>query len=319
MTTTCLDAATHLSDGQLLVEVKAAAGREREATTRLIALLAELDARRLYLGEGYSSLFTYCTHVLRLSEHAAYGRIAAARAARTFPAILDRLTDGSLTLTAVTLLAPHLTPENHLEVLAAARHQSKRAVEAIVARLRPQPAVPATIRKLPAPVEIAQRLQAADVGHAEETPLMLAPPPPAPRPALVTPLAPERYKVQVTLSRATHDKLRRAQDLLRHAIPTGDLAVLLDRALTLLLSRPREGPARRGRAATADAGAHRGLATHPGGRQADRLGARRRAVRVRRRRGPMPGTCLPGVPPHPTTCARRRGRRGEHRSPLSGA
>lgn len=70
---------------------------------------------------------------------------------------------------------------------------------------------------------------------------MLAPPPPAPRRALVTPLAPARYKVQVTLSRSTHDKLRRAQDLLRHAIPTGDLAVLLDRALTLLLADLEKG------------------------------------------------------------------------------
>jgi hypothetical protein len=35
----------------------------------LLALLMELDARRLYLGEGCSSLFTYCTQVLHLSEH----------------------------------------------------------------------------------------------------------------------------------------------------------------------------------------------------------------------------------------------------------
>lgn len=61
----------------------------------------ELDARKLYLGEGCSSLFTFCTQILRLSEHAAYGRIEAARAARRFPAVLDLLSDGSLALTAV--------------------------------------------------------------------------------------------------------------------------------------------------------------------------------------------------------------------------
>ena len=54
-----------------------------------LALLAEVDARRLYLGEGCSSLFTYCTQVLHLSEHAAYHRIEAARAARQYPVILD--------------------------------------------------------------------------------------------------------------------------------------------------------------------------------------------------------------------------------------
>jgi hypothetical protein len=51
----------------------------------------------------------------------------------------------------------------------------------------------------------------------------------------VAPLAPERYKVQMTVSRETHDKLRRVQDLLRHQVPDGDPAVVFDRALTLLL------------------------------------------------------------------------------------
>jgi hypothetical protein len=31
----------------------------------LIASLAELDARRLYLGEGFPSMFAYCTQVLQ--------------------------------------------------------------------------------------------------------------------------------------------------------------------------------------------------------------------------------------------------------------
>ena len=62
-----------LSDDQLLNALKAAAVVEREATVSLIALLAEVDARRLYLGQGFSSLFVYCTQCLHLSEHAAYG------------------------------------------------------------------------------------------------------------------------------------------------------------------------------------------------------------------------------------------------------
>jgi hypothetical protein len=57
-----------LSDAELLLEMKALASAEREATAQLIAALAEVDARRLYLGEGCSSLFTYCTRVLRRSH-----------------------------------------------------------------------------------------------------------------------------------------------------------------------------------------------------------------------------------------------------------
>jgi hypothetical protein len=113
-----------LSDQALLAETVRLADRERAATARLVAALAEVDARRLYLGEGCSSLFVYCTRVLHLSEHAAYGRIEAARAARRFPIILERLEDGSLTLTAVGLLAPLLTADNHRALLHAARHKS---------------------------------------------------------------------------------------------------------------------------------------------------------------------------------------------------
>src|SRR5918996_2420565 len=95
--------ACDLSDGDLLSEVERAATCERQATAQLIALLMEVDSRKLYAGQGYSSLFTYCVRVLHLSEHAAYLRIEAARSARRFPVILDRLADGSVHLTAVSL------------------------------------------------------------------------------------------------------------------------------------------------------------------------------------------------------------------------
>ncbi len=235
-----IDAALHLSNEALIAEIAAAAGRERHATARLVGLLAELDARRLYLEAGCASLFTYCTDVLHLSEHAAYGRIEAARASRRFPGLLEGLADGSLTLTTVTLLAPHLTVANHRAVLAEARHVPKRAIEALVARLRPQPDVPAVVRKLPvppAPPTLASAPPAA-VGLPTDDDAVAAPPVPAAasRSTVVAPLSPVRYKVQFTISRETHDKLRRAQDLLRHAIPTGDLATIMDRALTLLVA-----------------------------------------------------------------------------------
>ena len=115
-----------LSDNQLLAEVHRLAGSERRATAAFIRSLMELDGRRLFLAEGYSSLFTYCTQALHLAEGSAYNRIEAARAARRFPVILDALEDGSLTVTAVRLLAPHITPDNHGVVIASARHKTKR-------------------------------------------------------------------------------------------------------------------------------------------------------------------------------------------------
>ncbi len=259
-----LSAVARLSNTELLARVKHLAQREREATASLIAHLAELDERRLYLAEGCSSRFTYCTQLLHLSEHAAYGRIEAARAVRRFPVILERLGDGSVNLTAVGLLAAHLTPENHRDLLDTARHTSKRQVEALVARLRPQPPVPASVRRLPtASHTTAQPTAPADAaasphpaGNRQGVPSVARPalaitPPPA-RPAVTAPLAPARYKVQFTASADTYEKLRLAQALLRHQIPDEELGTIVDRALTALLAdlarkkvaatdRPRKG------------------------------------------------------------------------------
>jgi hypothetical protein len=58
---------TQLTDVALTEELGRLAARERAATTALIVHLAEFDARRLYEGAGYSSLFQYCRAVLHLS------------------------------------------------------------------------------------------------------------------------------------------------------------------------------------------------------------------------------------------------------------
>jgi hypothetical protein len=244
------DSLSDLSDDQLLSNLKALATDERHATARLIAALGELDRRELFLGQGCTSLFTYCTQVLHLSEHAAYNRIAAARAARRFPEILTLLADGAVTLTTVYLLAPLLNSNNHHELLVVASHKGKRDVEHLVAATRPQPDVSSIIRKLPSvhrrtspPTPILNSCEAAapaaalpvvaartNLSEAE----VAAPRRPG-RPAVVAPLAPERYKVQFTASRETYDKLRRAQELLRHVIPNGDPAAVFDRALDSLL------------------------------------------------------------------------------------
>jgi 5-methylcytosine-specific restriction endonuclease McrA len=226
-----------LSDCDLLVELERAAACERHATARLIALLMEIDSRKLYASRGCSSLFTFCVQRLRFSEHAAYLRIEAARCARRFPSVLDKLSDGSVHLTAVSLVAPHLTNANCTHILAAATHKSKREVEQLVARLRPQPDVPSVVRKLPppAPTLVYEQEPVAEQSTPASLPAMLVAPVPA-RPAVIKPLAPERYKVQFTVSGETHEKLRRVQDLIRHAIPNGDLSAIFDRALTLLLA-----------------------------------------------------------------------------------
>src|SRR5262245_31370751 len=231
-----------LSDDRLLEEVQQLVTRERHTTADVIRALIVVDARRLYLREGCSSLFTYCTQVLHMDEGAAYNRIEVERAAQRLPALLEAIGDGSLTLSSARLLAPHLTLDNYAEVLEAASHRSKREVEALIARLAPRPAVATVLRKLPAqpladvPVMTLTNasVPATPTAAAIATPASLEPPAQQQQGHLdsrrpharnsVAPLSVDAYKLQVTISAATEDKLRRARDLLRHSIPEGDFA-----------------------------------------------------------------------------------------------
>ena len=53
---------------------------------------------------------------------------------------------------------------------------------------------------------------------------------------MVSPLGAERYEVQRTASKQLHDKLRQTQDLMRHELPNGDVAQVLERALDVLIA-----------------------------------------------------------------------------------
>jgi hypothetical protein len=241
----------HLSDAVLLRDLAALVAQDRVTTAALLAHIAEVDARRLYVPAGYSSMHAYCVEELRLSEDAAYKRIQAARAARQFPTLFHGLAEGRLHLAAVCLLAPHLTPENSGELIEAATHRRKSEVENWLAgrfsvqgvsagawaRIRPSAQLaPGQVGIEPeretgpddnslAPGQVRnelpnrEQLAPGQVGN------------------LQTPSCPERFLVQVTIAKITHAKLRYAQALLSHAVPTGDVAQVLDRALDALIAQ----------------------------------------------------------------------------------
>ena len=111
-----------LSNDQLLMHLQNLIQRDHNLEAELVAHLGEVDARRLYLEQACSSMFHYCVHVLHFAEAVAYKRIAVARAARKFPALLAALENGDLHLTGASLIAPHLEDGGAAEWLAIARH-----------------------------------------------------------------------------------------------------------------------------------------------------------------------------------------------------
>jgi 5-methylcytosine-specific restriction endonuclease McrA len=236
-----------LADHVVLPGLASVIARGCANTAETLAYIAIADERKLYLQAAYSCMYKYCLGELHMSEDAAFKRIQAARAARGFPALFDAVESGRLHLGAVVLLAPHLTREIAAELVRAATHKTKAQIEALLAERFPRPDVPALVMAI-APTSVT-----SDRGHepACEPSPPLAPgqvnvldvqgvpasvPQVAPR-ARVTPLAPQRFALQVTIDQKTHDKLRRAKELLAHAVPSGDVAEVLDRALGALIEQ----------------------------------------------------------------------------------
>src|SRR6187397_1606939 len=141
-----------LSNTELLASTRRLIGRSNQLLAELLAHLGEVEARGIHRTRACSSLYAYCIYELRFSEDEAFRRVAAARLVRRFPALLEALASGELHLTGLLLLGPHLTEQNLVEVLARAKHRTKREITKLVRSLDPLPAVPARIEPLgPAP------------------------------------------------------------------------------------------------------------------------------------------------------------------------
>lgn len=148
------------------------------------------------------------------------------------------------------MLVKHLLSETAGELIAASAGMTKSELSHLLAERYPKADLPTIIRPLgplasaPAPVG-GEEPMSIDVGAVPAgigaiaapglEPALSVPeridggvcapagPTSAPPPARsrVAPLAPERYAIQVTVSKATHDKLRRAQALLSHGAQAG--------------------------------------------------------------------------------------------------
>jgi hypothetical protein len=215
-----------LSDAQLLESLESLCGQGRVLLARLLAHLAEVEGRRLHLEAACPSMLQFCMCRLGMSEDEACRRIRAARLVRRFPDLLVRIERGDLTRSTIALLHEALTEESYAEVVEAAAGKTKAEVRARSSRsVPPRPTCP---RRSPSsrrkPPYFALGGDAAPDRTAASCPQLL-------------PLSETRHKVQFTASDELREKLEHAQDLMRHANAGGDLAIVVERAVDLLLQK----------------------------------------------------------------------------------
>jgi hypothetical protein len=144
----------HVDDQELLRNTRRLVGKSNQLFAALLLHLAEVETRGLHRKRLCASLYTYCIYELRFSEDAAARRSSAARLVKQFPLLFDAIANGELHLTGLLMLGPHLTPENHVEVLGRAKFRTKKELAKLVRELSPLPQVPDLIEPLraePAP------------------------------------------------------------------------------------------------------------------------------------------------------------------------
>ncbi|MGC3996861.1 MAG: HNH endonuclease [Anaeromyxobacter sp.] len=241
-----------LDDSSLTARLRSLAADERGIKVELLLVLAEVERRKLYLEQGFPSLWAYCREVLHLSEDGAYRRITAMRLLSRFPSLEAPLREGRLSLSTLGMLRDVLTEENLGELVGSAAFKSKAEVERLVVTLKPREAPKDGVRRLPSPPSGAPQprpvdptgvtalvtapVEAARSQHQEpavptEPAFALSAPSLSPGRPEVHPVNAEQWSMRVTLDEAAHADLETLRELLSHKVPDGNLADVLKEAL----------------------------------------------------------------------------------------
>ncbi len=228
-------------DPVIATEARQHSRQESGATAGLLACLAVFDERRAFSDLGYSCMLDYCQRDLALSEDVAKKYLRAARIARVRPVLFDMLADRRLSVSAVLTLGPWLESGTNDDLIAAAVGRSREDIEWLIANRFPQPEMLALEVDAGAAATSEASLQASLEGApgpacpstAQESSSSLVPLPPVA--ATLKPLSADHVALTVTMTRATREKIRRAQELLGHTVAPEAIADVLDRALDQLI------------------------------------------------------------------------------------
>ncbi len=227
-------------DPVIATEARHHSRQESGATAGLLACLAVFDERRAFSDLGFSSMLEYCQRDLALSEDVAKKYLRAARIARERPVLFDMLADRRLSVSAVLTLGPWLESGAHDDLIAAAVGRSREEIEWLIASRCPwsevlpfeTDACGAVTSEASLQVTLEGAPGPACPSTAPESPSSWVPLLPA---ATMQPLSADHVALTVTMSRATREKIRRAQELLGHTVAPEAIADVLDRALDQLI------------------------------------------------------------------------------------
>lgn len=196
-------------------ELRQLYARERTTMADFMIALVEFDRRRLYLELGFSSLWKFCLEGLHLGEGATNLRTRAVGLLQRFPALVDPLRDGRLTLSTLCEIGKVLTVENVAQLIDRAAWKTHEEAEVIVASLRPKEVRSEGLFRAPA-VACSTPASQPVCDHPHEEPATspsahVQSPPPTARP--FEPVSGSEWRFRALLSQETKEKLLTAREL----------------------------------------------------------------------------------------------------------
>ena len=188
------------SQSQLDQRIKTLAQKERDLLHEVLLTIKEIDSRKAFLELGFGSLFEYLVHGVGYSEGSAQRRIDAARLLKEIPGIAEKIQSGEIKLNQISLVqkaarevfktqAVKVSAQDKIELLNKLNKKSHFESQKEVA----------SFFDLPILDQAKQKVQSD-----------------------------ESVRVEFTLSKEAFEKLKLAQELLSHSVPTQDLATFLE-------------------------------------------------------------------------------------------
>ncbi len=137
-----------LSNHEIIRRGDRAVRCRHELAIEILDCLVEIEGRSIFLKEGYSSLFDYCTRRWHYSPPKAGRFIAAARCIKNFSAVRNLLSQRRITLCGVSRIAGILTDENADRIVREVSGKKYVEIEKIVASFKIAPKTRESIRPI---------------------------------------------------------------------------------------------------------------------------------------------------------------------------
>lgn len=122
----------------LHLKAVAIAKQYRHLEGELLHILAQIQKEKVFLAEGYGSLFEYIVKALRLSESTAYSLQTVIRKSQEVPELKELVLNGEMSLCKAKRIAPVMTKESAAKWIELALSSPTREIDRQVAAVRPE-------------------------------------------------------------------------------------------------------------------------------------------------------------------------------------